>query len=544
MRRFWLPAAIAAALAAAVSAGGQRPSAQTTDAPPRLLVLLVVDQLRSGDLDLHRARWRGGIRTLLEEGAQFTRTEYPYLNTATCAGHATIGTGTLPRTHGIVLNRWWDREAARSVSCTEDPAAAHVSYGAPAEGGNSATRILAPALADELRMQRQGARVVSLALKARSAIALGGHGPGLVTWFDDGARSFVTTRPYSTEPIGIVRSFIEGDSPEASLGEAWHLDLPESSYRNADLRKGERPKAGWTALFPHALTGAKGADAQFFERWQKSPRGDAYLSRMAAAVLDDLQLGQGAAPDYLAVSFSGLDLVGHDFGPDSREAEDLLMQLDVSLGALLARLDAALGRDGYVVALTSDHGTAPVPEQVDGGRIASEDLTQLLEQTIASRWGQAGSPYVAWVGPGSVYFANGVFERLKGDPTALEAVLDALASVPGVARVLRGDQLRASDDDPFVRATLAGYVAARSGDLFFVPRRHWIYELRSENDATNHGTPHDYDKRVPLVLRGHGIRQGRYSADTTPADLAPTLAHLAGIQMPRAEGRVLREALR
>jgi predicted AlkP superfamily pyrophosphatase or phosphodiesterase len=236
--------------------------------------------------------------------------------------------------------------------------------------------------------------------------------------------------------------------------------------------------------------------------------------------------------------------VGHDFGPESREAEDLLMRLDDSIGTLIRLLDDTLGRDAYVVALTSDHGTAPVPEQSGGGRIASEDLQQLLEQTLAGRWGAAGrTPYVAWVGPGSVYFADGVFERLKGDAPVLEAVLDALSSVPGVVGVLRSDDLKAASADEDIRAAVAGYVAERSGDLLLVPRRHWIFELRSENDATNHGTRHDYDRRVPVLLRGHRIRPGRYGGSASPADIAPTLAHLAGVQMSKAHGRTLEEAL-
>jgi hypothetical protein len=430
------------------------------------------------------------------------------------------------------------------VACTDDESSPHVSYGAAAAGGNSAKWILAPSLGDELRAQRPGSRVVSLALKPRSAISLAGHGPGIVTWFDDGARAFVTSRPFSEAPVGSVQRFIARDSPESALGGTWLLQAPDSSYRHKDIRRGEQPKSGWAALFPHALGGLQGADAQFFERWQKSPFSDAYLARMAAAIADDLQLGRGEATDYLAVSFSALDLVGHDFGPDSREAEDLLLRLDGTIGELLRRLDAALGRDGYVVALTSDHGTAPVPEQVQGGRIASEDVLHLLEQTLVGRWGPSAPPYIAWVGPGSVYFAPGVFERLQKDHAALDAVVGALSSVPGVMEVLSGDAVTVASRDRYGRAAAAGYFAGRSGDLFFVPRRHWIYELRSENDATNHGTPHDYDRRVPLVLRGHRIRPGRYGDSASPADISPTLAYLAGVEMHKAEGRPLTEAIR
>jgi predicted AlkP superfamily pyrophosphatase or phosphodiesterase len=265
---------------------------------------------------------------------------------------------------------------------------------------------------------------------------------------------------------------------------------------------------------------------------------------MATALVDTLNLGRGPATDYLAISFSALDLMGHDFGPDSREAEDLLMRLDVTLGELLQKLDVVVGRDNYVVALTADHGAAPVPEQVGGGRIASEDVRQALEQALVGRWGApADGTYVAWVGPGDVYLSGGFYERARRDKTAMQTIVGVLDAIPGVRRVLTGDEVTATSPDPIVRAAAAGRVANRSGDLLIVPERNWVFELRSEYDATNHGTFHEYDRRVPVVLRGHGIRAGRYRDAASPADIAPTLAALAGVALPRAEGRVLREAL-
>jgi predicted AlkP superfamily pyrophosphatase or phosphodiesterase len=539
MRRLWI------AVALALIASPIRPGAQA--GRPRLLVVIVVDQLRADELDLYQKRWRGGFRTLLDQGAHFPDAEYPYLNTATCAGHATIATGALPRRHGIVLNRWWDRAAGRSTTCTDDPGSPQVSYGAPSTAGHSARLLLTPTLGDALRRQQPGARVVSLALKPRSAAMLAGHGGDVVTWFDDQVRSFVTARAYSAEPVASVARFLAADTPGTTGDLVWTLRDAPARYRHADLQPTERPKAGWTTIFPHAIAGVNGADAQFFDRWQKSPFADRYLGALAAAVSDDLQLGRRDATDYLAISFSSLDLMGHDFGPDSREVEDLLLHLDDTLGRLLEHLDATVGRDRYVVALSSDHGTAPVPERVaDGGRIASEDVQQLLEQTLAARWdaAPAGQPYVAWVGPGSVYFGAGIYERLRGEAAAMRDVIEALTSVPGVERVLRSDMLAAAASDPLVRATAAGYVADRSGDLFLLPRRHWIFELRSEYDGTNHGTFHDYDRSVPVVVRGAGIRAGRYRQPASPMDVAPTLAHIAGIRLDDADGRVLSEAIR
>jgi len=512
--------------------------------PPRLLVMIVADQLRADYIDRYEHRWRGGIRTLLDEGASFTEAAYSYLNTATCAGHATIATGALPRTHGIALNRWWDREAQRAVTCTDDPDSPHVSYGEPVEFGNSGKRMLVPTLADTLRARPNGARVVSLSLKGRSAIPLAGRGGDVVTWFDESGRAFVTSRAYAEAPHEIVRAFIARDRAEADLGQVWTLQDREDTYQHPDLGIGEQPKAGWDALFPHPLAGVDGADAQYFDRWQKSPFSDRYLARMAAALVDGLELGQRQATDYLAVSFSALDLLGHDFGPDSREVEDLLLQLDATIGTLLQRLDALVGRDRYVVALTADHGAAPTPEQIGGGRIANEDLRQVVELALIGVWGPPGDvPYVAWVGSGSVYFAAGVYDRVRADRAALDAVTRALMAVPGMMRVLRAEEISDASPDPIVRAAAAGYVAGRTADLLLVPQRNWVIELRAEQEATTHGTHYDYDRRVPILLRGAGIRPGRYSGAVTPADIAPTLAALAGVALPNADGRVLTEAV-
>ena len=518
-------------------AGAQRRS-------PSLLVVLVVDQFRADYLERYAHRWRGGFRTLLTDGAAFTRVEYPYLNTATCAGHATIATGTLPRTHGIILNRWWHRDEGRTFNCMDDDAASHLSYGAAAASGSSGKRLLVSTLADELRVQRPGARVVSLSLKARGAIPLAGRTGDAVLWFDEPAHAFVTSRAFADEPLPSIRAFLAREGPEADLGHTWALRDRGETYLHQDLGIGERPKAGWSALFPHTLkTGDAGAE--FFDRWQKSPFSDALLSRLAVTLVDDLALGQRHSTDYLAISFSALDLMGHDFGPDSREVEDLLMHLDATLGALLQHLDARVGRDDYIVALSADHGTAPTPEQSGGGHIASEDLNHVVEQTLVSRWGPSGTgTYVAYGGSGSIWFSAGVFDRLRTDVPAMQEVTQALLRVPGVARVLRPGELRATSRESLVRAALAGYSPGRTADLLLVPKRNWVIEFRVENEATNHGTFHEYDRRVPLLLRGHGVRPGRYTGRVSPADIAPTLAHVAGITLPKAEGRVLREAIR
>lgn len=238
--------------------------------------------------------------------------------------------------------------------------------------------------------------------------------------------------------------------------------------------------------------------------------------------------------------------MGHDFGPRSREVEDLLSRLDDVLGTLIRTLDDTVGREHYVLALAADHGVAPIPEQQpDGGRIAAEDLQQVVENVLVARWGApASGRYVESVAVGHVYFADGVFARLAKVPADLQAVTQRLRAVPGVLRVLRSDRLSATSSDRAVRAAALGYVPDRSGDLIVLPRPYWVQELRADADATTHGTMYSYDRQVPILLLGGGIRPGRYERRVSPADIAPTLALMAGVPLPTAEGRPLREALR
>jgi len=183
-----------------------RPQAQSA---PKLLVVVVVDQLRADYLQRFDRHWRGGFRTLLDKGLVFENTRYPYLITVTCAGHATIGTGAFPHTHGMYNNTWWDRDQHRLTGCTADPNSPDISYGRRTTLGNSGVHMEVPTLADELRTQRPGTRVVTVSMKARSAIGLAGHGGDAVVWFDDLSGSWATSRAFASAPVAAVKEFID-----------------------------------------------------------------------------------------------------------------------------------------------------------------------------------------------------------------------------------------------------------------------------------------------------------------------------------------------
>ena len=522
-------------------------AAPAAQQPIRLVVIVVLDQFRADYLNTFAPHWRAGFKTLLSEGAVFTRAQYPYFHTDTCAGHFTIGTGAFPRTHGMVADLWWEPKSRRSIECTDDDQSPVVSYGRPSKLGKSARNSMVPSLADELRGQKPGARVVTLSMKARSAIGLAGHGGDAVTWFEEavGVGSFVTSRAYSADGVAAVKGFLARDSFENDFGKFWTLrDAPET-YRNADAGVGERPRQPWTGLFPHEIRGATGSRDDGVALWRASPFGDAYLGRMAADLSDAFQLGRREATDFLGVSFSATDAVGHPFGPASRELEDTAARQDDVLGALITYLDDKVGRERYVLALSADHGVADVPVMRGAGRVASEDVRDRIEEILISRFGPApgNGRYIA-ASSDFVRFADGVFDRVRNEPGLIAAIERGVTAIPGVERVLRKDQLSDRSSDPIVRAAALTSFEGRSGDLIIVSKPNWPLGGRAAAEAGSHGAPYDYDQRVPVILFGGGIKAGRYDRAATPADIAPTLARVAGIQMPKAEGRVLSEALK
>jgi predicted AlkP superfamily pyrophosphatase or phosphodiesterase len=545
MRRSFRLSLVLGTLVVLSSSLNVRPAAQTARSP-KLAVILVVDQMRTDYLESFRSVWRGGFRRFQTEGAFFENGEYPYMNTVTCAGHATIGTGAFPHSHGLTLNAWYDRTARRSISCTDDPDSPIVSYDRDGRVGASGKNQRIPTLADELRSQKIDARVVTMSLKARSAIGLAGHGGTAVSWIDDGAGSFVTSKAFSNSPVEAVADFLKRDRIDADGTKSWTLRDAASTYRYPDASVGGRPQAGRTGLFPHRVGTAKGPDQQFLGLWQASPYSDAYLVRMASAMIDAYGLGQRESTDFLGVSLSALDLIGHAYGPESREVEDMLRRLDDTIGALMTHLDAKVGRDNWVLGFSSDHGVAPVPLSSGGGRIATDDVRDRIDETLTTRWGVRpdNSSYVSSVTFNYVYLAPGVFARLVEEPATYALLEKALLGVPGMTRVLRSDQLSATSKDRDIRGAALSYVPDRSGDLILVSRPYWMFGPRGDGAGTTHGTGHPYDRQVPVMLIGGGIKPGRYPGVASPADIAPTLAHLIGVKMSKAEGRVLKEALK
>lgn len=538
-----------AALLVAVGLAGITPSAQSarpanpTAEKPKLVVFISVDQMRGDYLDRFRHQWSKGLNRLVTEGAWFRQADYPYYNTVTCAGHASMSTGTVPAVHGMVLNQWWERNNSRLVACTDDDNQKLITYGIPVSGvGNSAKYLMSNTLADEMRLQASPApRVVSISLKARSAINLGGHRPDAVIWLDETDGEWVTSTAFAKAPTPFFADYINKHPLKAEMGRTWERMLPKDKYLYDYSTQDRRGIALVTKEFPHTVRG-RGDEVRgaFTDAWESSPFSDAYLNALAITAIDALKLGRGAATDFLSISFSALDKVGHDFGPDSHETQDTLIHLDEQLGVLFDKLDRDVGKGSYVVALTSDHGVAPVPERIkaqgfDAGRINTTAVGRAIDAVLARELGPGS--YNTRVIYNDIYFNDGVYVKLTQNAKAMDAVLDTVRKTEGVWRVYRKEQLSATD--PLTRAPALSHYEGRSGEIKMLGRAYWI----TSSSTTTHGTGHRYDTRVPVMLYGFGIKKGEYLDQVAPIDLAPTLAFLNGVTLPDAMGRVLSEAL-
>ena len=533
-------------------------ASKTSPAPvqPKLVVLLVVDQMRADYVDKFLPQWTGGLKRLVDEGAWFRDAAYPYAATETCVGHSTISSGAFPATHGMVANAWWDRKEQKMVTCTADPDpnVKNIGYaGATPKGADTAWRMEIPSFAEELKFQTSGAtRIVSFSLKARAAITMAGHKADAVAWFDSG--SWVTSSVYGTQAF--IEEQAKSHPAKADFGKTWAPSLPASAYWYGEKALGAVPPEGWDLTFPHPLRGKSGVgepDGAFYEQWASSPYADTALTDLAEKAVDAFKLGNSSGTDFLAIGYSPVDYVGHEFGPRSREIQDILVRLDKDLGNLFSHLDAKVGRGNYVVALTADHGVVPIPEDMqatgaDAGLLHLPELQERIEKVLEAF--KYRKPTIARINGSDIYFAPSVYENLQHDPAAMQSVLDTSLSQPGVAAVYRAEELRdrPATQSPTLRAFANSYFPGRSGDLFILPKPYWLLDGtplgKPRSYGTGHGVPYNYDQHVPILLMGFGIQPGQYFQPITPADIAPTFAALCGITLASRDGHILAEALK
>jgi len=501
---------------------------------PRLVVVVVVDQMRADILDRFGPAFDGGFRRLLDEGVRFDEAHHAHSMTGTAPGHATLSTGADPRVHGIFEGEWYNPADSTMTNCTRDPSCQVVGSDLP---GQSPHRLLVSTVGDWLKETNPASRVYSVALKARASILLGGHDADAAFWLSEEEPRFVTSDHYLDREPAWLTEFNRRDRIFQFLGVSWDLMRPD--LVTLDTREDDfaTEADGRRVSFPHDFH----ADPNSVDRdydWQLrfSPFGDALTWQFAHRLVEEEGLGRDEDVDLLLVGCSSADFVGHLYGPWSQEVQDYYFRLDAFLGEGFRWLDENVGRDRYAVLLTSDHGVAMLPAEAqrrgwNAGRVVHDQFDADLARAVAEASAELGLPrsMERLVTHEGVHLDRALLAASGLAPEVWEAALRRhLGRIPYVERIFPTSELRPEPDgeDPLRDAFRRSWTPGRAPDVMLHYRPNWVVDTYP--GGTDHSTAHRYDTHVPLLLLGPGLSPTRIAERVETVDVAPTLADWVG----------------
>jgi len=537
---------------------------------PKLILQITVDALR-GDLPdrFKNVLGEGGFRYLMSQGIHYSNAHYQHANTETIVGHASLATGTTPAVHGMVGNVWFDREKDRLVYNIEDAQYHLLSKGADVDKkneidhtqktakveGRSPNNILTSTLSDEMAIHFAGqSKIFSVSVKDRGAISMAGHA-GKAFWFSKAGGEFVTSNYYYEKYPDWVNRWNAKKMPATYSGKSWQLMYPPEKYlfANADDRDYETDIAGFGKTFPHAY--GKQGEKYFTTKLTLSPAGDELTLDFARTLLDNEKLGQDDVTDYLAISFSSTDYVGHIFGASSLESEDNIAHLDHILEQLLLDIDKKVGLKNTLIVLSADHGQPEVPghlhergiEKAHYFDIKGIDKTPVIS-ALKKRFGIGEDIIEAYFQP-YIYLNHKLINKKGLDQGGIEkALATELVKLKGVSYAISSSQLAINKlpENMVTRSIINNFHAKRSGDIYVVFEPNvFINDFDGLTVASTHGSPWKYDTYVPVIFAGAGLQPAKLSRPITPYDIAPSIAAYLNMKPPSGStGKPLPEVLR
>jgi predicted AlkP superfamily pyrophosphatase or phosphodiesterase len=515
---------------------------------PKLVVGIVVDQMRQEYFYRYHDRYEaGGFKRLMNEGFMMTNGHYNYIPTYTGPGHASVYTGTTPADHGIIGNNWFIRSLGRSIYCAEDSLVAAVG-GSAGSGEISPKNLLTSTITDELMFATgKRSKVVAVAIKDRGA-ALPAGAMGDAYWYDGGTGQFMTSTYYYDALPDWVKAFNDKKLPEKYLSQTWEPLFPVETYVQGapDDNEFESPFIGMeTPTFPYDLEALMENNGGF-GLISTTPYGNTLTLDMAYAAMEGEQLGQRGETDFLAVSFSSPDYIGHRFGPSSVEVEDNYLRLDRELAKFFEHLDREIGEGEYLVFLTADHGVADVVSymQSEGVSAGSLDTRFVLTQLIGftnQKYGEG--KWISNYSNEQIFLNRPLIEENGLDLEQVQQDISRfLMRFDGIKETYTGMDLARLEYNHGKKHLLQmGFNHKASGDVMVILEAAW---LSNSVRGTTHGTGYTYDTHVPIVFYGWGVKPGSSSRYATITDIAPTLSILLKTRLPNgASGQPIGEIL-
>jgi hypothetical protein len=520
--------------------------ASAYNARPKLVVVIVIDQFRADYIERYRDQFGdGGFRLFLDRGAYFTDCNYDYANTRTAPGHATLLTGSYTSGHGILANEWWDPQKKKRVSSVEDdstslvgvdrgaaPGRSELGRGAP---GASPHNLMSDTLGDELKLATGGkARVFAISLKDRAAVLPAGFSGDGAYWIDPKSGNWITSTYYRPDLPEWVRNFNGAHAGEGRAEKYWSREWKD--------------KDGNTLGSTAPRNAKDGSPVGFYEVVGSTPFANDYQFEFAKELVLYEKLGAGPVTDLLVISLSANDILGHQLGPDSPQMHNMALELDRQLAEFFDFLRHQIGMAGVWMALSADHGVAPLPEfakslRLPAANLDAKALREQINSLLAKKFARKADfvldlDYpVAWLDKDAFAGTAGA----KDESAAEGEVGDAMKQM-GFSGYFTKSQLARGDIPPTDMGRRYAHSYSPEGGYYVigipVPFQVGITK------GTDHATPFSYDTHVPLGFYGLAFQPGIYRTHAEPVDLAVTLASLLGINAPaQATGRVLTEAL-
>lgn len=509
---------------------------------PKLVVGIVVDQMRQDYLYRYEHKFGpNGFKRLMNEGFMLKNAHYNYVPTETGPGHASVYTGATPAIHGIVANEWYDRSLKKDVNCVNDPEQKPV--GTDVGGTVSPWRMLSTTITDELEIAtQQRAKVIGVSIKDRGAVLPAGHMSDGAYWYDSKTGNMITSTYYKDSLPDWVHKFNQLKLADKYLNQEWNTLLPVDKYTESgpdDSPYEPRWAGKEKPTFPYNLAELRNKMG-VYNLLTMTPWGNALVTDFAKSALLAEGLGKDDITDFLAVSFSSTDIIGHAMGPNAVELEDTYLRLDKTIEDFFAFLDKEVGKGAYTVFLTSDHGVAEVPQYMKDKRVpAGYFRPAYVEANLIAHMEKyfPGKKVIEQFTTEQVYINQ---EAFSSDPrtsgvemlVASELISNFLLSTEGIAQVYTTGILRqaAYDEQGMRGKVVRGFNAKRCGDIAFVLEPGWL----AWNGVTGstHGSSYSYDTHIPVLFYGTGIKKGSSSQFHTITDIAPTLSVLLRIKFP------------
>lgn len=520
-------------------------SASSENKKPKLVVAIVIDQMRYDFLENLSHRYSdNGFNRLVNDGFNCKNNFYNYVPTVTGPGHSSISTGSTPKTHGIVGNNWYDRERKHSIYCTDDSNYNNVG-GDDYSGNKSPNNLLVETFADINKMSNNKSKTISIAIKDRGSILMGGKKADAAYWYYGKERAqWITSTFYMNQIPDWVKEFNKEDNLEKYL-EDWNTLKDISTYENHEMDNNSFEKlfkGKDNSAFPYD-TKSLMKHNDCFDMIKETPYGNTMTTDFAIEAIVNENLGKRGVTDVITVGYSSTDYIGHSFGVASVETQDTYIRLDLEIQKLLSFLDKEIGKNEYTLFLTADHGVLEIPAYlsstgVNAQAVSENDLTNKVVKKLNDVLGIEVKKLIANVDNSQIYLNDEVISEMNLNKSkVVNELVKILESFDFISKAYTADFILGSSElIEYEKLIQNGYHKERSGDIALILKENVIFY---NGKGTTHGSGYNYDTHVPLIFYGYGIKKGETLNHTEIPDIAPTISKLLGLEMKNSTGKVL-----